>query len=464
MENLYNTLLPETGTYKVKSGSRIMDRDYLESAIDQFVSQLNGVADLDNHRIYIDIKNKYTFMIAFFALSKTGASIVLVPTEIDPADYLHKGACFLSDNRKTSDGLFVTADLKIKTGRGFDADSLETCGEHEKPLYLYTSGSTGSSRLVPKSLTNLVVELDELVREIGLSEEMSWYATPPLYHIYGLLFGMLLPLYTSGTLILDYHFTPESVAETVQTEKIDVLVSIPSYYDMFSRLAVTAKLSCCKAVISSSAPLPGTVAKKYHDEGINILEIYGSTETGGIARRVAAQDPNWKLFSYVEIIKGYDMYLEEGIDQEERMHELTIISPAVSVRYNPDEGYNTGDIVTFKKSDSFILEGRNTRFVKISGKRVDLEYVSEKVVSYFESLGIDKINPDKMFTGCRNERIFILYDGTFPKPSIKMKEELRHHLPGYAVPKLFIKTHIPRNNMGKLIRKEINRLVDSLIS
>ena len=57
--------------------------------------------------------------------------------------------------------------------------------------------------------------------------------------------------------------------------------------------------------------------------------------------------------------------------------ELFISSPAISVEYDKEVGYCTGDIVKFIDERHFTLLGRNTRFVKIHGKRIDLGFISD---------------------------------------------------------------------------------------
>ena len=222
---------------------------------------------------------------------------------------------------------------------------------------MYTSGSTGKPKLIGKNSSHIITETAELFRVFKPSPKDAFYFTAPLYHIYGFLFAFMLPLYSSSKIDLSYHFSPESIAQHISANKIDYFISIPSYYAIFQELHLKNEFKNCKLCFSSSAPLPASISEDFFSQKIAITEIYGSTETGGIAHRCYAKNPNWELLSYVKI---KNLRLQEEI-------ELYIDSPGISVDYNSDTGYNTGDMVNFYSDEKFLLLGRNTRFVKIHG-------------------------------------------------------------------------------------------------
>jgi acyl-coenzyme A synthetase/AMP-(fatty) acid ligase len=102
--------------------------------------------------------------------------------------------------------------------------------------------------------------------------------------------------------------------------------------------------------------------------GLTITEIYGSTETGGIAiRPYEADRDSWEPFACID---------------------WKIVSDRIAVRsafLSPDlpcdsDGFfMTADRVAEDGATRFKILGRADQIVKVAGKRVDLEEVREKI-------------------------------------------------------------------------------------
>jgi acyl-coenzyme A synthetase/AMP-(fatty) acid ligase len=452
-------LWEKSKNFKIEENGEIFDYSWLAMMSGKIKSGLLGIDNRwENKTVYIDIKDRKIFILLFITLKILNSKIVLVPIEIASADFIAEDIVYISDNKKLNEGIFIDKYFEFHVGNNFNFSVQTGIVYDNTPLFLYTSGSTGKAKLIPKNDFNLLTELKELEKILEIKEGNVFYFTPPLYHIYGFLFGLLLPLYTNSHLMVDYHFTPESVAKFVSEHEIDFFVSIPAYYNMFCDLDLVDSFKKCKKLTSSSAPLSIEISKKFFDRGIKIIEVYGSTETGGIAHRTGAESESWKLFSYVDVIntkKGHGTEIEEN-------NELIITSPAISTIYDENIGYNTGDVVEFHDTDNFILLGRNTRFVKIKGKRIDLNYITKKIMNYMKSLSNFEIKEDNLFIGEKDEVIFVIFEFNFPKNNTEMKKDLKDLLPGYAVPKYFMNMKIPRNSMGKINKVEINNLVDEM--
>jgi len=116
-----------------------------------------------------------------------------------------------------------------------------------------------------------------------------------------------------------------------------------------------------RAVFSSGGPLPADVARSTGDLfGQTPIEVYGSSETGGIAwrQRAAEADDSWQPLSGVEWRVADDAFLE-------------IRSPHLA-----DAGWTrTADRLRALDGDRFMLIGRGDRIVKIEEKRISLESI-----------------------------------------------------------------------------------------
>lgn len=447
----------DSATFCFVKHSVKFEKSYIEKSISTLEKNLlNIYADWDGMKIFIDIKDRALYIITFLTFLKLKSKPVLIPIEVKEEDYKNSEDIFISDNKNLDFGLFINTEFEIEVGSNFNKNTLVKTSD-SAALYLYTSGSTGKPKLIEKSVENIAVELEELKKIFPINKKTTFYFTPPIYHIYGLLFDLLLPMSCSCTIYIDYLFTPETIAQYVLDNRIDFFVSIPSYYKMFVTLNLVGSFASCKYLTNSSAPLDKEVSKVFYKKGLSIVEIYGSTETGGIARRVSPKNENWELFSYVDIVKSQEV-------EDDKARELLILSPSVSVDYDKTAGFNTGDVVEFIGDNKFILLGRNTRFVKISGKRVDLNYVFSKIKDYFYSKGLNNVDEQNLFVGCYKEKLFVIFSDEYPDELHIVKEELKKHLPGYSAPRYFVKKEIPRNSMGKINRTEIEKIAEKLFN
>ena len=151
----------------------------------------------------------------------------------------------------------------------------------------------------------------------------------------------------------------------------DFLISSPAHLGRFSVLEECAPASF-RCVFSSGALLSYVAAlesKKYL--GDLPVEVYGSTETGGIAFRQQTQPSTpWKRFECVSLATGPE-------------NKLRVKSPYIDAA----DHYQTEDQVDWIDSDSFHLLGRADRVVKVEGKRTSLTEIEVELAK--EDLGLE---------------------------------------------------------------------------
>jgi acyl-coenzyme A synthetase/AMP-(fatty) acid ligase len=160
---------------------------------------------------------------------------------------------------------------------------------------------------------------------------------------------------------------PQEIISTINRHKATVLVSVPVHYRSLKVENLSAP--SLKIAFSSSGVLNRSDATYFLKKtGLGITEIYGSTETGGIAARsISENTDSWKPADVVS-------WRLSG-------KRLAVKSDFVSREMEKDaDGFCvTGDEVQPEKNDRFILLGRADGIVKVAGKRVDLLDVQNKI-------------------------------------------------------------------------------------
>jgi acyl-coenzyme A synthetase/AMP-(fatty) acid ligase len=234
-------------------------------------------------------------------------------------------------------------------------------------LYLFTGGSTGKPRVWSKSPRNLLAEAFYLKKKFALSEKDLFVATVPPYHIYGLLFSVLVPFVTHARVLPDIYTFPQEIISAINRYKASALISVPIHY----RALKVDNLSApsLKAAFSSAGALDRSDGLYFYNKtGLGITEIYGSTETGGIASRsISEQTDSWKVFDIVSWkLTGRRLSVKSDFTSKEMERD--------------EEGFClTGDEAREDKKNSFVLLGRADGIVKVAGKRVDLLEVQNKI-------------------------------------------------------------------------------------
>ena len=232
---------------------------------------------------------------------------------------------------------------------------------------IYTSGSQGQPEAIDKRLDQLVSEVDALEAAFGHQlagatredGDATVWATVSHQHIYGLLFLVLWPLAAGRPFGSRRLLYPEDLVACLGT-RASLLIASPAHLkrlgDAPNWQGVRHHL---RGVFSSGGPLPFEASRSAAMTlGHTPIEVFGSSETGGIAwRQCASVDESWRPFSDVQWRLDGDC--------------LAVRSPRL-----PDSAWwTTSDRAEPVGSAGFRLLGRADRIAKIEEKRVSLSAV-----------------------------------------------------------------------------------------
>lgn len=367
---------------------------------------------------------------------------------------------------------------------------------------LFTSGSTGEAKRVPKRLGQLFFETEGVARaffEAGIrfDEPTVAVSTVTAQHIYGILFRALLPL-IEPNLMADAprtHF-PEALAERMagfarEGKKI-LLVSSPAHLSRFTDPHLfDASRAAVVGVSSSAGPLSAEAARHARLAfGHWPLEVLGSTETGGIARRMRAFEneaderaaqrfgesgqvdllthllsapvatPPWRPMPGVEAAVALDDANAANAAADRRASDAIaregVGRIALKARHLADRGWTIGDdavrLCVDKTGPAFTLLGRADRIAKIEGKRVALAEVESLLLSSgrFEAV--------KVFAVAAGDELF-------HAPGLPATPSLRDELAVVAVPKKEAKTQLllGKNEFLASLRAELLKALSPVL-
>ncbi len=149
----------------------------------------------------------------------------------------------------------------------------------------YTGGTTGvpkGAMLTHYNLYSNAIYLSRLAKE---TEEDVSLCVLPLFHIYGLTVTMNAPLSVGAELVLLPSFHTEEVMRTIQNRKVTVFCGAPAMYIAVnnSPKAKRFDLRSVRVCASGGSALPVEVRRKFIEltHG-NLVEGYGLSETGPV--------------------------------------------------------------------------------------------------------------------------------------------------------------------------------------
>lgn len=235
--------------------------------------------------------------------------------------------------------------LRLKTPLEW-ADLIERASAFTSGMRFLTSGSTGAASEHLQTWSHIQAEAEALAGVVASGPGgpprrlISWL---PLHHLYGFMAGLALPaaLGCERLAVLGDELLPV-------LQPGDVLVTVP---DRWAWLARTRRQWPREIIgITSTAPMQPDVAARLHGRGLTgLLEIYGSTETSGVATRWQQDQPFQLLPCWRRTGAGEALELCTGADRE---HHLL-----------PDH-------LQWQDETRFRLAGRRDHQVQVGGRNV----------------------------------------------------------------------------------------------
>jgi acyl-coenzyme A synthetase/AMP-(fatty) acid ligase len=325
---------------------------------DQFARTVAAVASkvekAGKGRWLLASEDAWGFAAGFFGLLRAGCNIAIPPNHLPATlERLQPGmAGVLTDMAPSGPGWHRIPEA----GEALpDSAPLQ-----DLVIEFWTSGSTGEAKCIRKRLAQLDAEVRTLEEAFGTRFEGGpVLGTVPHQHIYGCIFRILWPLAAGRPLVTEQCADPDRFRSIMTRTLAPALVSSPAFLARLPDLVDLDSFDSVASIIfSSGGPLNAADAvawRRWAPAGV--AEVFGSTETGGIAWRAQSEDPDsghWRPFPDVSLAFEADGALR-----------------VESFRAGPLP-LRMEDAAELLPDGRFRLLGRLDRIVKLEEKRVSL--------------------------------------------------------------------------------------------
>ncbi|MFJ9635269.1 acyl-CoA synthetase [Streptomyces sp. NPDC101178] len=349
-------------------------------------------------------------------------------------------------------------------------------------LIVYTSGTTGPPKGAVLPRRAIAASLDALEDVWGWTGGDVLVHALPLFHVHGLILGVLGPLRRGGSLRHLGKFSADGVARELGSGGT-MLFGVPTMYHRLAEVldtpagtgerdALAEALSGARLLVSGSAALP------VHDHeriaaatGRRVIERYGMTETlmntgiraDGVPRPGTVGPP----------LAGVELRLveEDGtvLDEPGAIGEIQVRGPnlftgylnrpdATAAAHTADGWFRTGDVGTVDEDGYVTIVGRKaTDLIKSGGYKIGAGEIENVLLAHpgvREAAVTGEADPDL------GERVVAWVVAADPD-SPPRPEELADHVAGQLAPHKRPRTvhfldALPRNDLGKIMKRSLD--------
>jgi malonyl-CoA/methylmalonyl-CoA synthetase len=258
----------------------------------------------------------------------------------------------------------------------------DEAGDEAPAIVVYTSGTTGPPKGVVLPRRAIATNLDALADAWEWTDEDVVAHGLPLFHVHGLILGILGPLRRGGAAWHLGRFSPEAAAEAV-SGRATMLFGVPTMYNRLAESPAAKELNAARLLVSGSAALPAALHGRIEQAcGQRIVERYGMTET--LMNTAVRADGERRPGTVGPPLDGVELRLidDDGnvIDGDD-VGEIQVRGPNLFLEYlnRPDateeamrDGwFATGDVAT-REPDGYIrIVGRRaTDLIKSGGYKI----------------------------------------------------------------------------------------------
>jgi malonyl-CoA/methylmalonyl-CoA synthetase len=338
---------------------------------------------------------------------------------------------------------------------------------------VYTSGTTGPPKGVLLPRRAVAANLDALAEAWAWTDADVLVHGLPLFHVHGLIIGVVGPLRRGGELRHLGRFSPSALGAEL-TRGATMVFGVPTMYHRLSQDCATdaglaAALGRARLLVSGSAALPATTHARIAElTGQRVVERYGMTET--LMNTAVRADGDRRPGTVGAPLPDVDLRLvdESGgpLADPEAVGEIEVRGPNLFLSYlnRPDataeamhDGwFRTGDMAV-RDPDGYvrIVGRRATDLIKSGGYKIGAGEIENALL---EHPGVAEVAVTGEPDADLGERIvaWVVPSGAEPAP-----DELADHVAALLAPHKrprvvrYVKS-LPRNEMGKVMKRALH--------
>lgn len=340
-------------------------------------------------------------------------------------------------------------------------------------LIIYTSGTTGSPKGAVLPRRSIATNLDALAAAWSWTDADVVAHALPLFHVHGLVLGVLGPVRFGGTARHLGKFSTDAVEQALN-ENATMLFGVPT---MYRRLADAAEVSptlvralrSARLLVSGSAALPAPEhARLERLTGRRVVERYGMTET--LMNTAVRADGERRAGFVGPPLAGVDVRLVDDAGEpliesdDETIGEIEVRGPNLFLGYlnRPDataeairgDWFHTGDLAT-RSADGYlrIVGRRATDLIKSGGYKIGAGEIEAALQNH---PAVDAAAVTGEADSDLGERVvaWVVLRAGHPASTEDLTDHVARELAPHKRPRVVhFLAELPRNELGKVQKR-----------
>jgi acyl-CoA synthetase (AMP-forming)/AMP-acid ligase II len=364
-------------------------------------------------------------------------------------------------------------------GQALDGSLSVRAEPHDVALLLHTSGTTSRPKLVPLTHGNLMASVRHVAATLALGPADRSLTIMPLFHIHGLVAGLLAPLAAGGAVIVPPGFLAPEFPHWLARFRPTWYTAVPTMHQaILTRLATPEGQALLaqaplRFVRSSSAAMSPRLMRDLETLlGAPVIEAYGMTEA---AHQMASNPlpPRARKAGSVGPAAGPEIAIlgEQGqMLSPGEIGEVAIRGPNVTPGYvsNPtanavaftDGWFRTGDQGTLDGDGYLTLAGRLKELINRAGEKIAPLEVDAALAEHPEVAQAICFGIEHPILGEEVAAAVVLKPGSTATPR-QLRSFVASKLAYFKVPRqIRIVDRIPSGATGKLQRRGLAELLE----
>jgi acyl-CoA synthetase (AMP-forming)/AMP-acid ligase II len=429
--------------------------------------------------VAVMLPNRVSFAVARFAAWRLGAAVTPISPTLTPAEASYQiedaGAAALVVGTAPEFNAPVPAVLSTAELMSAPDTPVEAVlhSDDALALLIYTSGTTGRPKGVKLDHANLNAMCRMTIDVFSITSEDHSLLILPLFHVNGIVVGMLTPLIAGGCATIAGRFSPKTFFDQIEHSRATYFSAVPTIYTMLSDLPaeVAPDTSSVRFAICGAAPASVELLTKFETRyRIPLIEGYGLSE-GTCASTVNPLHGKRKPGTVGLPLPGQTIRIL-GTDNQDApagaAGEVLVQGPNVMRGYlnRPEEtaktivdGWlHTGDVGRFDEDGYLVLVDRAKDMIIRGGENIypkEIETIVYQLPAIAEAAVVGRAHPvygeEPVLFVSLNSGADITADG--------VHRHLRGSLSKYKLPvEITILDDLPKNAVGKLDKPALRKL------
>ena len=357
-------------------------------------------------------------------------------------------------------------------------------GPEDIALFQYSGGTTGDPKAATALHRNVVANTLQVKKWFVIMDDgkETLLMAIPLFHVYGMVAGMLYAIDTGATMVMipNARDIPD-ILENIHKYHPTTFPGVPTLYNAINNhpdvKAGKINLRSIKACISGSAPLLRETKEKFEElSGGKVFEGYGLSEapTATHCNPLMGVNKTGSIGMPLPDVECKIISLDDGETEMPlgEIGELVVHGPQVMKGYHNDPTATrnalrtlpdgklwlfTGDIARMDEDGYFYIVDRKKELIKPGGFQVWPREVEEVIAAYPKVLEVGVAGIPDPFRGETVKAWIVLKPGETATPD-EIKAFCKERLAPYKVPSHYeFRKELPKTTVGKILRRELVR-------